>query len=353
MVAKKRTNLRVVSWLIPTIVIAMLITMMPKTTYAVSRAITGQISCGQNQSLPVYSGPSAITLYDPYTRIGTVANGALVYIVSEEIGWYQILYGVNGQEAIAYIPRSQVIQLTYGPIPLISFTGGQRYSAANQQVWSVDELSTRVHIGNIDYEQGFTLLDQYSYNGYVISYIEYSTSSGPARGYLFNGFMFKPYPVLPNGDHDTKVARVLANASVYYTLSSPGAGSVYKDELVTVITKFGNTVYIEYNASSGRKRGFLSVDYLSIYNKPSGFQFLDNYFNLSQPAHIYPVTSPTNIYAGPSTKYAVTDTLNGSGPPYVTFGPYFDSMYYAITGDWCFVTYSVNGVWKSGWTPGW
>jgi len=338
-----RRNTKVISLLIAVI---MLITIVPSTpAHAVSRSILGEISCGANQTIPLYTGPSVMGLYQPYATIGAIENGWSVYIVGEENGWYQILMGVGGLEATAYVPKSQVIQITAGPIQQISFTGGLRYSAANQQVWSIDEISTRLHIGNLSYDQSFTLLYQYNHNGYSISYIEFSTPSGPARGYLFNGNMFKPHTVLANGDYETKVARVISNATVYHENNAGvSAGSVYTGEIVTVITKNGDWVYVEYNVSAGRKRGFMSANCLSIY-APTGYVFKDNYMYSFSPA-LERCWGTMNIYAGPNNTYPLLDTVTDAW-----FFPYYNSMS-NYTGSWCFVSYQTsNGTYKAGWTP--
>jgi len=317
MEVKKRTNLRVVSWLIATIMIAMLITMMSPTSYAASRTITGWTLVGQ----AIYTGPSTSL----YTQIGSLNGGSQVYILGKENGWYHILYEVGGQEAAnAYIPQNTVTLIRGGTPHEEVFTGGQRNISLSyaQESWTCDELSTRVKLRNLVPGQGMTLLYEYSHNTYPIAFVEYSTPWGAERGYIFLPVTQIPNPAV------TAIARVnIPIASVFF---GPGGsqyydfqGSVFEDELVTLIRESQGWSWIEYNTPSGRKRGYTMSGNITAITSTYGLEAI------SQNNTGGYVSSPVTVYVGPNSSYP--------------------SIYTLFTGDNLTYRGSQNGLGAPGW----
>ena len=114
------------------------------------------------------------------------------------------------------------------------------------------------------------MLYDYGYTGdngsYRIAYIEISTSTGTKRGYVYND-------QLDNAGYNTSVARVTATNSAYAgpDKSYVKLGGAYYNEFVSILAKEGNTVFVEYNTTSGRIRGYMYYSNLYNYNHPGWY----------------------------------------------------------------------------------
>lgn len=190
-------------------------------------------------------------------------------------------------------------------------------------------------IGSIDRE-GITVL---SVSGSTY-YIEYSTAKGAKRGYIKN-------PTLDTRIlSKTCVAKVINSSTTYYgpnTSKYATAGSVSSGEYVAVLAKEENWVYVEYNTTSGRKRGYMLYSNLSCYNRP---QYFPDFYMKAGKLETITTSYQRNIYAGPndSSYYYVgyIDSSDGERPCYNEYfygnGEVFHYIEY----------YTANGKMKSG-----
>ena len=137
-------------------------------------------------------------------------------------------------------------------------------------VKSCDDFNIAVKVGSVFEGEGITVLYDYGYSDasktYIVAYIEFSTSSGTKRGYVYND-------QLDNASYATSVARVTDTSPAY---SGPDSsyvklGGAYYNEFVSILAKEGDWAFVEYNTSSGRKRGFMSYSKLSNYNHPGWY----------------------------------------------------------------------------------
>lgn len=192
-----------------------------------------------------------------------------------------------------------------------NYNGGWAFNKSNGTAVYSSSNGTTV-IGSIGRE-GITVL---SVSG-TTYYIEYSTSSGAKRGYIIN-------PSLDTSMiSNTCVAKVNYNSTTYYgpnTSTYVIAGSVGAGEYVSVLAKEGSWVYVEYNTTSGRKRGYMLYANLSCYNRPQYFP--DFYMTNGQEGTVY-ATSIKSIYAGPNdSSYAYVgyiDSSDGACPLYYSY----------------------------------
>lgn len=173
--------------------------------------------------------------------------------------------------------------------------------------------------------------------------VEYSTPNGTQRG-----FIPKESPdefILP----DSCVARVNSTATLYYgasTTAHPTSGTVSTGELVTVLAKNGDWVYVEYNTNAGRKRGYMLYSTLTCYDRPDSFPDLYSYNNAGT-THYY--SGRHTVYSGPSKNYASVGYIQDE---YVTLYAEFDYDGFGEGTSW-YIEYNVtvNGqlLRKSGW----
>lgn len=177
------------------------------------------------------------------------------------------------------------------------YYGGQEIAWQNFTVYSTSSFTNS--IGTIYQYEGFTVLLQEAPSGYL--WVEYSTSTGPKRGYI--SIPQDEWPPRTDG-----LGYVTTTSTVYYgrtdETGSYGtyktAGTVYPGEVVTIIAKNDNWAYIEYNTTSGRKRGYMAYSNLSIYNRPNYFN--DFYTYNSSGTQEY-ISGRQYVYSGPTSLY--------------------------------------------------
>lgn len=221
----------------------------------------------------------------------------------------------------------------------IGGTGCGQYYALESNLNVYSDTSCTNKIGTIYRYEGFSVIGVSTW--YLE--VEYSTSNGAKRGYIS-----KPTPdefILP----ESCVALVNTTSTLYYgpsTTANPVAGTVYSGELVTVLAKNDDWVYVEYNTTSGRKRGHMLYSSLTCYDRPGSFPDLYTYQNAGV-THYY--SGYHDVYAGPSKTYAAVGSIRDE---YVTIYGEFDYYGYG-EGTSCYIEYNVtvNGqtLRKSGW----
>lgn len=216
-----------------------------------------------------------------------------------------------------------------------NYDGGWAIAYNNQEVFN--EISCSTHKGTIYADEAVTVLNV---SGNVAK-IQYSTSGEPKTGYvplssLYTGFLA-----------NTCVAQVTTSSNTYFgnSTSYGRTGSVSAGELVVVLAKNNDWVYVEYNTTSGRKRGYMLYSKLSCYNRPSYFPDLYTYNKSQEDVWSRPYSSGSKIYSGPSRRYTVIDTLSNSIEL-----PVYYSFCWPLNGptEYEYVEYTINGVKKSG-----
>lgn len=252
----------------------------------------------------VYAGPSDST----YASIGSINMGEGVVVVGESLGWFHIRYFItnSNQEKTGYVPKSYIFYT--GSTGEEDFYGEFCYAKAKTEIRSTQNFSETVPgFGTIGQYEGMTLLYSYEYFGKVISFVEYSTSNGTKRGYMYESEIVKPL------SNKSCVVRATARKVTY---SGPDS-SVYSDlgaigvnELAAVLAKEGDWLYIEYNTNSNRKRGYITTSNIVYYHRPGLFPDFYRTTNAGQKDNNAWVTARENVYAGPNTTYANIGAVN-------------------------------------------
>lgn len=213
-------------------------------------------------------------------------------------------------------------------------SGGYALSTANQTVYQSNSTSS-ARVGTLYALEGFTILYGVGNN----LYIEYSLPSGAKRGYLVN-------PKVDWRWTDTSAAAyVKSTTNLYYGPNSSTyelAGTVYAGEFVAALAAEGNWAYVEYNTTAGRKRGYMPVTSLTIYNQR--------------------VWNGSFCYAGtPATTSGRVYVRSGPGDNYPSIGyvenePYMIGSRFPLYGNYVYryVEYTVDssGKIKSGYIGG-
>lgn len=222
---------------------------------------------------------------------------------------------------------------------VIGGTGCGQFYAYNSNLNVYSDTACTNKIGTIYRYEGFSVI---GVSQWYLE-VEYSTSTGAKRGYIA-----KETPdefILA----DSCVAKVNSTATLYYgasTTAHPTAGTVYANELVTVLAKNGDWVYVEYNSTAGRKRGYMLYSTLTCYDRPDSFPDLYSYNNAGT-THYY--SGRHTVYAGPSKNYASVGYIQDE---YVTIYADFDYHGFGEGTSW-YIEYNVtvNGqiLRKSGW----
>lgn len=268
-----------------------------KTTPVHAAGINTGIIAVSNVGQTVYTGPGT-----DYVSVGSISYGERVYIMDKEpgLGWYRIVYDVNNSSAqkAGYVPTSSLDLLIGNPSEANYSEGYHAFSSSSQKVYSSPTMD--LSNGSINYQEGITVFYSYTPSNYpnrTAYFIEYSTSSGPKRGYIMGD-------IIPNSG--SGVARVKSRGDLYYgpnTSSYGVAGTVFANETVTVIEKNGDWVCVEYNTTKGRKRGYFSQGHLQLY-RPSGYYYAEIPFFIYGPTTNV-IDARQNVHSGPSSAYPV------------------------------------------------
>lgn len=263
-----------------------------------SRATVGTMAQNQN----VQFGPSEKN----YASAGSVNAGEQVYILSKAFGYYHIQYhvGSTGQEKQGYVPQVTVANYT-GPNPEEeNYYGGYCYPSTELDVRTCDDFDKTATVGTLYKHEGCTMIFHYDFseNGksYHVAYVEYSTSSGTKRGYVYNQYLIFPF--------DTCVGVVNTNINVYGGPSESAydsIGSLGSLEFVSILAKEGDNIYVEYNTASGRKRGYIKYSQVTAYNRPATFP---DFYKNGVAAHIIP--QRCIVRGGPNSNYAELGAVN-------------------------------------------
>lgn len=249
-----------------------------------------------NTARTVYFGPSS----SDYATVGSVDSGEDIVVMGKNAGWYFISYVVGSTSTFksGYVPVSTVSNIS-GTIDEAHFSGGYNYSDSELTVKSCYLFDYAINSGTIYSGEGFTELQKYYEDGKYVSLVEFSTPSGTKRGFV-NSSNLHISPV------DSTVARVKAGSSPAYAGTDSSyvkLGGVYKNEFVAVLAVDNNGyAFVEYNTTSGRKRGYVRYSDLSNYCVRSYSK------NLTHQS-LKKSTKELTVYGGPNSDYASIGTI--------------------------------------------
>lgn len=267
-----------------------------KNTANNSRSSTAIIAVIGTDS-DVYHGPDSSN----YARVGSVDAGeSPVYILARSMGWYHIEYVVTstGKHKTGYIPAEAVTSYSGGEPTEEDFYGGYCYATAELDIRTCDDFSLTAPVGTLFKDEGCTFLFSYYMGDKEVAFIEYATSSGTKRGYVYSNYLHFPC--------ETIVCIAKEDIPVY---SGPNfntyakAGTIYKNELISLVAKESNIIYVEYNTTKGRKRGYVDWYKVNPRDYTPGTVFADFYPTPDNSAcHV--IDESITVYGGPSTSYA-------------------------------------------------
>lgn len=200
------------------------------------------------------------------------------------------------------------------------------------------EQSCSTYQGYLYANETFTILDRYS-NG--VWFIRYSMSSGPKTGYI-HAVDFPEYWTMTY-ETTTGLAIPKGHTDVYYGNSSTEyvrAGYVDQDEYVVLLSEYEDWVYIEYDTTAGRKRGYVPYSSLTILD---GGPLHNGDFYLMTP--LFPGTTrymsgKYDVYSGPNTVYTKIGSVSDMNLTVILDVSYFNSNASYST---YYIKYDVDG----------
>ena len=253
----------------------------------------------------VYAGPG----FSNYASIGSIdKNEQVVVLGGDSNGWIHIKYWITGtdQEKMGYVRPGVIATLV--SIEEEDYYGEFCYAKVATQIRSTQNFNQSVPgFGSVSQYEGMTLLYSYDYFGSRISFVEYSTSNGTKRGYVYESELERPLA------NRSCVIRATAKKTTY---SGPDSsvysdiGAIGVDEFAAILAKEGSWLYIEYNTIYGRKRGYITDDSILYYHRPSLFPDFYRTTNVNQKDENAWVTNREDVYGGPNTTYATIGAVN-------------------------------------------
>ena len=263
-----------------------------------SRAVTGYATA----STPVYHGPDASN----YAKVGSIGPNETVNVLATLMGWYHIEYTVNGttQRKTGYVPQSSLTNVTGGALTEEDFYGGYCYASTELDVRTCDTFENTAAVGTLYKNEGCTFLFSYRVGDKNIAFIEYATPSGTKRGYVYSDYLKFPVETIVCIANETLPVYATPNFSI-----SAQLGTIYQNELMGVVAKEGNVIYVEYNTAKGRKRGYVDWTKVNPRDYVSGTVFSD-FYKTPANAHIPATSGSVPVYGGPSTAYAKIGSVN-------------------------------------------
>ncbi len=200
-------------------------------------------------------------------------------------------------------------------------------------------------IGTIYAGEGFTVLGDDLIGNHEGAYmVNYSTSSGAKTGYIMWYYLDDYYTFA----HNTTCAGIVTSAAtVYYgrvTSNYQTVGSVSSGEIISVLAENAGMTYIEYNTTSGRKRGWCSSSAVSKKLAPYNYTIGTLPCNASA-VNTHRSYSHRTVYAGPGVRYFQVGSIGTS----TSSEDVYVVAEYTYNGQrWAYISYSTSGKDKSG-----
>lgn len=267
----------------------------------------------------MYSGPSEKN----YASIGSIDALENIGVIHQENDWLYIVYSTSGGLKRGFVPISSinnglgisnnVQNLTNG------YIGWSDMTNIPATVYAGPDSLIYTSVGAVAANEGVTVFSGIE-EGFI--QIEYTTSAGPKRGYIsYSGLHHRELGGLAIVMSDKIIVHYTPDLN-----TNPQYGAVATGEFVIVLEKNNSICYIEYNTSSGRKRGYTSA---------AGYQFknMGNVNVLPNLGNEYKIANGVvNVYAGPSDQYALIGTLNANEPVVCLNNNIFYYEYIQYTG---------------------
>lgn len=290
----------------------------------------------------VYCGPSSSI----YASVGSVDAGADVVLICRDpidSNYVYAGYAINVGEAAdakrGYIPVSAVnVSVTdVNKLPARSANG--RACRCTSKLTVINKpVGGSASVGSISANESFTRFDETD-NAYT--YVEYSTSSKTKRGFVLTSS-------LSSGSNTGRTGVVAESCDVYHGPDLDGyakVGSVDAGEVVAVLEyetpiSADKWLMIEYNTTSGRKRGYVPRHYISI----TSFSGV-NVMRKIQSIATFAGTASAKAYYGPNTTFPSVGSI-GAGE-LVSLIDQWDT-----NGSYRFIEYNTSGGKKRGYVAG-
>lgn len=267
--------------------------------------------------ITVYHGPDESV----YAQVGSIGPNETVNILAKSMGWYHIEYtvGTTTQRKTGYVPMSSLSNITGDTVTEEDFYGGYCYATTELDVRTCDVFENTAPVGTLFENEGCTMLFSYYVGDKEVAFIEYSTSSGTKRGYVYAQYL--RFPI------ETRICVANDIVPVYGSPNFEDAvrlGTIYKNELMSIIAKgrtniprntelfdYSNIIYVEYNTVKGRKRGYIQWDKVTLYDYSDTIIFNDFYQkSINADCHINDEPEAIKVYGGPSVAYAELGSVN-------------------------------------------
>ncbi|MBK1809941.1 hypothetical protein JHL18_04705 [Clostridium sp. YIM B02505] len=287
------------------------------TKVALYASIGTPVSVQMAQGNAVYTGPDTVN----YANIGSVDTNEWVTGMGVEKGWLYIEYSTSNGPKRGFVPLTSVrdYESIFQSTGTLTYTGYSDGLSSDTTVYS-GPGTNYVPIGSIYKGEGITVFNK-TQNGYV--YVEYSSSSGTKRGFVPASLL------LGLGRKRGTLASALQNTAIYSGPGTDGAyvsiGSVNYNEFVILLEWNDNWHYVEYNTTSGRKRGYTNRNNIGYIANLSDAGYIKDmqYVGVS--------SADQTTYTGPYSTYATMGSIgnqervwvlvpNDAGYAYVEYG---------------------------------
>jgi uncharacterized protein YgiM (DUF1202 family) len=259
-----------------------------------------------------------------------------VQVYAMEKNWFFIEYFVGTTtKKRGYVPYSKInnAATVAGSVPTRSFTGYADVSNQTLTVFTGPGTATVYPSpGTVYSGEGFTRFNETSGS---YTYVEYSTSSGTKRGYALTSQLA--------GRNRGVLANVASTSTTVFTGPRDNyvtGGSVYLGEYVVILERDPSSAspawyYIEYNSTSGRKRGYVVQSTLAPYSSVSGLSALNTIQGVSS------AIQSLTVYAGPNPNFASIGSVSANEVVFTIEGVVVESSY-------SYIEYSTSSGQKRG-----
>lgn len=240
-----------------------------KRGYVLSSNVNSISSTGLGVTL------SDITVYDAFVvNLGSLYKNEYFVITGVNNSYYRIEYNISTGRKTGYVHKSDVTVVnTSVTIPTIAnSTALQAIPRLSTNVYAGPSTSIYANIGSVDSSDTVGVLGKEG----SYYYIQYSTASGPKRGYVAQSALgsFSGSGSVKSTGVETVAAYADAPSSNCTVYSCPNSncatiGSVSAYEGITVFPsiKENGYTFVEYSTASNTKRGFISTSLLKKYNE--------------------------------------------------------------------------------------
>lgn len=254
-----------------------------------------------NTSTNVYYGPSE----QIYASIGSVSKDEIVQIHGYEDNFFFIEYTTSTANKLGYVPIALIdnYNTILKVVPSRSYKGRLDVSTSNKSVYAGAD-SSYAQVGTVFNGEGLTVFNE-RIGDYT--YVEYSSSNGTKRGYILTDAL--------SGNESGLLARTSVETANLYAgpdTTYHCTGAVYETEYIVILNRDISTPYekkwyfIEYNASSGRKRGYIEQEHVMI----CGGESISTIPEINVGMDLAVANEGLNIYYGPNANYCQIGSIS-------------------------------------------